>query len=170
MTAPVTPPPGRPPYDALPPDAPATVEDVRTSRRWTWVALAWAIAASVVAVIALVQDNKNNDNSPGTSTATQQTQSAQELQRSFQQFQKQTNDRLDAFSRRLSDTAAKSDVDKLDKRLTQVENDVSQSKSAVSKQSGSITQLQSDVKDLQRRVNTLENQQQNSGGGTTTTP
>jgi chromosome segregation ATPase len=164
MTAPVTPPPGRPPYDALPPDAPATVEDVRASRRWTWVALAWAVAASIIAVIALVQNN-NNDTS---GTSTQQTQSAQDLQASIQQFEKQTNDRLDAFSRRLNETAAKSDVDKLDKRLSQVEDDLSQTKSDVSKQSSSIQQLQSDVKDLQQRVNDLESKQQNSG--TTTTP
>ena len=173
MTAPVTPPPpGEPPLDVLPPDAPATVEDVRASRRWTWVALAWAVAASAIAVIALIQDDKSNDTT--TTTSTQQTQTAENLQQSLQQFQKQTNDRLDAFSRRLNDTASQSDVDKVDKRLTQVEDDlsqtksdVSQTKSDVSKQSAPIQQLQSDVKDLQQRVDDLENQQQSSG---TTTP
>jgi septal ring factor EnvC (AmiA/AmiB activator) len=159
------------PYGDLPPDAPATVEDVRVSRRWTWVALAWAIAASVIAVIALVHDNNNNNSSDNT-----QTTSSQDLSQQFAQFQKQTNDRLDAFSRRLNDTASAADVQKLDKRLTQVENDVSKVQDAQSKQSDTTTQTQSDIKDLQNRVNDLEKQQSsnNSGGGqgtgTSTTP
>ena len=152
MTGPV----GQAPLDALPPDAAATVEDVRASRRWTWVALAWAVAASAIAVIALIQnsnDNSSNDNQP---TQTTQSVSPKELQ----DFQQQTNDRLDAFSRKLNNTAAQADVEKLDKRLTQVENDASQAKTAASKQSDSITQLQSDVKDLQQRVDDLESKQQ----------
>jgi chromosome segregation ATPase len=156
-------PPGQPPLEALPPDAPATVEDVRASRRWTWVALAWAIAASAIAVIALV--NNSNDNSGGSTT---QTQSTADLQAQVKKLQEDTNARLDAFSRRLNDKAAKSDVDKLDKRLATVEDDLNQAQDDVSKQSAAIQQLQSDVKDLQRRVDDLESQQ--GQGGTTTTP
>ncbi|HEX4735162.1 MAG TPA: hypothetical protein VH247_12165 [Thermoleophilaceae bacterium] len=161
MTAPT----GEPPLDALPPDAPATVEDVRGNRRWTIVALVWAVAASAIAVIALIQAGNNNNDSSSTTTSTGQTVSPKDLQ----DFQNQVNDRLDAFSRRLNDTASSGDVQKLDKRLTQVEDDLSKARSDGSKQSDSITQLQSDVKDLQQRVDQLESQQ-NSGGGTTTTP
>ena len=164
MTGPI----GEPPLDALPPDAPATVEDVRATRRWTWVAFAWAIAASIIAAIALVQTGKDNSND-NTGTTTSQAVTPQQ----FQDFQKQTNDRLDAFSHRLSTTAAQADVDKLDKRLTQVENDLSQAKDDQGKQSDAITQLQSDVKDLDKRVSDLESQQSGGGGtgsGTTTTP
>jgi chromosome segregation ATPase len=158
LTAPI----GQPPLDALPPDAPATVEDVRASRRWTWVALAWAVAASAIAIIALV--NTNNDNS---SNATS-TQTTPDVAPQLQKLQKDVNDRLDAFSRRLNDKAAQTDVDKLDKRLTQAETDASQAKSDAAKQAAVIQQLQTDVKDLQQRVTDLENRQQNQG--TTTTP
>jgi chromosome segregation ATPase len=142
--------------EALPPDAPATVEDVRASRRWTIVALAWAIAASAIAVIARVQNSNDNsnDNPPA-----QTTPSVSPKQ--LRDFEKQTNDRLDAFSGRLSDRAASADVQKLDKRLSQAEDELSQAKDDESKQGDTITQLQTDLKDLQQRVDELESQQQN---------
>ncbi len=160
MTGPV----GQPPLDALPPDAPATVEDVRASRRWTWVALAWAIAASAIAVIALINSN-DTSNDKTTTTAPTTDQTAQ-----IEKFVKDTNDRLDAFSRRLNDKAAQTDVDKLDKRLTNVEKGASQAKDDAAQQAKDIQQLQTDVKDLQQRMDDLESQQQNQGTGTTTTP
>ena len=163
----MTGPAGQPPLDALPPDAPATVEDVRASRRWTWVALAWAIAASAIAVIALVQDNNNNNNSSDNGQ-TQTTGSVTPQQ--FQDFQKQVNDRLDAFSRRLNDTASSSDIQKLDKRLTTVEGNLSKSQDGETKQNDAITQVQSDVKNLQNDVKNLQQQQQQSQTGTSTTP
>ena len=140
--------------EALPPDAPATIDDVRASRRWTIVALAWAVAASAIAVIALIQ---SSDNSSGNQPA-QTTQSVTPKQ--LQDFQGQTNDRLDAFSRRLSDRAAEADLQKLDKRLSKAEDDLSQAQDGESKQIDGITQLQADVKDLQQRVDDLEAQQQ----------
>ena len=166
MTGPI----GEPPLEALPPDAPATVEDVRASRRWTWVALAWAIAASAIAVIALIQ---TTDDSNDTQTQTTSTSSSVTPQQ-FQDFQKQVNDRLDAFSRRLNDTASASDLEKIDKRLSSIEDDVSSAKDAASKQDDSLTQMQADIKDLQQRVDDLEQQQQsqgnNSGTDTSATP
>jgi septal ring factor EnvC (AmiA/AmiB activator) len=136
-------------------DTAATVEDVRASRRWTIVALVWAIAASAIAVIALINAN---DNSNGTQqTPTTQSVSPKELQ----DYENQVNDRLDAFSRRLNDTAAQGDVEKLDKRLTQVEDDLSQVKSDSGKTSDTVTQMRADIKDLQQRVDDLESQQQN---------
>jgi peptidoglycan hydrolase CwlO-like protein len=162
MTAPV----GEPPLDALPPDAPATVEDIRTNRRWTLVAFAWAIAASAIAVIALIQAGKDNGNSQATTTQTTQSVSPSQLD----DFKNQTNDRLDAFSRRLNDTAAQADVQKLDKRLSTVEDDQTKAQTDAGKQTDAITQLQSDVKDLKQRVSDLESKQQNQQNGTTTTP
>jgi chromosome segregation ATPase len=158
---------GQPPLDALPPDAPATVEDVRASRRWTWVALAWAIAASAIAVIALVtsSDNSSSNNSQTTTDLTPR----------IDKLEQDTNARLDAFSRRLTDKASSADLQKLDKRLTTVEDDVTQAKDDLTqakddltKQTDTVTQLQTDVKDLQQRVSDLESKQQSQG--TTTTP
>jgi len=164
----VTGPAGEPPLEALPPDAPATVEDVRAGRRWTWVALAWAIAASAIGVIALVQAGKDNNANDSANSAQQQT--AQDVATQLKTFEQQVNDRLDAFSRRLNDTASAADLQKLDKRLSQTEDDVSKVQDDVSKQSDAITQIQSDIKDLQQRVSDLENQQSNGNQGTSTTP
>jgi chromosome segregation ATPase len=150
---------GQPPLEALPPDAPATVEDVRASRRWTWVALAWAIAASAIAVIALVT---------GGNSSSSNTQTSPDLTPRIDKLEQDTNARLDAFSRRLSDKATGADLQKLDKRLTTVEDDLTQAKDDLTKQSDAVTQLQTDVKDLQQRVSDLESKQQNQG--TTTTP
>jgi peptidoglycan hydrolase CwlO-like protein len=160
LTGPV----GQPPLDTQPPDAAATVEDVRASRRWTWVALAWAIAASAIAVIALINAS-DESNGTTTTTSTGAGQSAQ-----IEKFVSDTNERLDAFSRRLNDKAAQTDVDKLDKRLSQVEDDLSQAKDDNSQQAKDIKQAQTDLKDLQQRVDELESQQQAQGTGTTTTP
>ena len=164
MTSPV----GEPPLEALPPDAPATVEDVRASRRWTWVALAWAVAASAVGVIALVQNA--NESSRDTPTQTPTGVTTQQ----FDSFQKQVNDRLDAFSRRLNGTASQADVQKVDQSLTRLQDQLSKAQDTASKQNDAITQLQSDVKDLQKRVSTLESQQgaggTGTGTGTSTTP
>ena len=151
MTAP------QPPQDYLPPDAPATVDDVRATRRWTWVAFAWAVAASIVAVLALIQAS-NND-----STDTQQSTNAQDAAAQIRQFEQQTNDRLDQFGRRLDDTASKTDVEKLDKSVSQVQDDVAKLKTASSDQSDSIKQLQTDLDDLTKRVDQLEQQQQQQG-------
>ncbi|MFL5841410.1 MAG: hypothetical protein ACJ77Z_13260 [Thermoleophilaceae bacterium] len=139
------------PVDALPPDAPATVEDVRATRRWTWVAFAWALAASAIAVIALITANDND-------TGNQPAQTTPDLSGQVRQFESQTNDRLDQFSRRLNDRAAQSDVQKLDKRLSTVEDDASKSQQAETSQSDAVKQLQADVKDLQQRVDKLEQQ------------
>jgi septal ring factor EnvC (AmiA/AmiB activator) len=151
---------GQPPLDALPPDAPATVEDVRGSRRWTWVALAWAIAASAIAVIALVTGSNSSSSNGAQTTA--------DLTPRIDKLEQDTNARLDAFSRRLTDKASSADLQKLDKRLTTVEDDLTQTKDDLVKQTDAVTQLQTDVKDLQQRVSDLESKQQ--GQGTTTTP
>jgi chromosome segregation ATPase len=159
MTAPAGPPPGAP-LEAYPPDAPATVEDVRATRRWTWVALAWAVAASAIAVIALItsDNNKSSNNRSSQSTA--------DLAARIDRLDKQTTERLNAFGKRLDGKAASADVQKLDKRLTKIETDFAKSQQAETTQAADIKQLQADVKDLQTRVQKLEQNQQ----GTTTTP
>jgi peptidoglycan hydrolase CwlO-like protein len=125
------------------------------------VALAWAVAASAIAVIALVNtNNKTSNNAPA--------QTSPDVTQQLTKFEQDTNARLDAFSRRLSDKAAQADVASLDKRLTKVEDDAAQAKSDATKQAATLQQLQTDVKDLQQRVSDLETQQQNQG--TTTTP
>jgi septal ring factor EnvC (AmiA/AmiB activator) len=150
------------PHEALPPDAPATVEDVRVARRWTWVAFAWAIAASAIAILALIRaGNDSSDNAP--------VQPTQDLAGQIRRFEHQTNDRLDAFNRRLGDAAAGSDLRKLDRRLATVEDDLSKVQTTSSDQADTIKKLQTQVSDLDGRVSKLEQQQsQNQGQGQTT--
>jgi peptidoglycan hydrolase CwlO-like protein len=149
VNAPYGPGPPQPPTDALPPDAPATIEDVRAARRWMLVALAWAIAASIIAVLALVQAS---DDEPA------DTRTTPDLTPRLERFESQTNDRLDAFSKRLDDRAAADDVQKLDKRLAEVEDDASTAKTDNGRQGDAIEQLQTDVDDLKKRVEELEQQ------------
>lgn len=160
MNAPV--PPGEPPLDTLPPDAPATVEDVRASRRWTWVALAWAIAASAIAVIALLAANDNSNDQPAQTTSDPTPR--------IERLEKQTNDRLDAFSRRLNNTASQDDVQKLEKRLAKAEDDATAAKADSAKAADTIDKQQTSIDDLEKRVEELEQNQQNQPDGTTTTP
>ena len=157
MSGPV--PPGQPPLDSLPPDAPATVEDVRASRRWTWVALAWAIAASAIAVIALVAANDDSGN--------ESTQTTADPTPRIERLEKQTNDRLDAFSRRLNGTAKQSDLQKLEKRLAKAEDDAATAKEDSAKAADTIDKQQTDIDDLKQRVEELEQNQQSQGDTTT---
>lgn len=157
MSAPA--PPGQPPLDSLPPDAPATVEDVRAARRWTWVALAWAVAASAIAVIALVAANDNSSN--------QSTQTTADPTPRIDRLEKQTNDRLDAFSRRLSGTAKQADLQKLETRLAKAEDDAATAKEDSAKAAGTIDKQQTDIDDLKQRVDELEKNQQSQGDTTT---
>jgi len=146
----------------LPPDAPATVEDVRATRRWTWVAVAWAVAASIIAVLALIQaHNNSNDNQP----TSEQAAAAQQLKSQVDSFTQQANDRLDQFAKRLDETASSSDVEKLDKRLTKVEDDLGKLKTAGSDQADAVKKLQTDLDALSKRVDQLEQQQSQGGGG-----
>jgi septal ring factor EnvC (AmiA/AmiB activator) len=148
------------PQDYPPPDAPATVEDVRASRRWTYVAFAWAVAASIIAVLALIQANKSDNTgqpAPGADVASQ-----------LQSFEKQVNDQLTQFSQRLDQTASADDLAKIDKRLTSVEDDVAKLKTSSSDQNNTVTKMQSDLSDLSKRVDQLEKNQQSGGTGTGT--
>ena len=147
----MTGPAGEPPLDALPPDAPATVEDVRAARRWTWVALAWAIAASAIAVIALVSSGDESDEQPARTTP--------DVTPRVEKLEEDTNARLDAFSRRLNDRAAESDLQKLNQRLEKAEEEASQASEQAGDQTDAVEQLQTDVDDLQQRVDELESQQ-----------
>jgi peptidoglycan hydrolase CwlO-like protein len=130
------------------------VEDVRASRRWTWVALAWAIAASAIAIIALLNAQDSGDEPPARTTP--------DLTPRVEKLEQDTNDRLDAFSRRLNDRAAAGDIQKLDRRLQQAEEEASQAGEDVGDQADALEQLQTDVEDLQQRVDELEAQQQDA--------
>jgi len=138
--APQAPPPARP--------EPATQDDLRSLRRWLLVAGVWAVAATAIAVIALVQANKDDSAEIGAQTASQ-----------VGKVQRDLNNRLDDIEKQLDGLAPASDISRLDKRLKQVEEDVSKSGTQLEKVSGRVD-------DLENRVDDLENQPPSSGTNT----
>jgi hypothetical protein len=146
---------GRPPYDdptpptqrapapgELPPDAPATVEEVRTLRRWLWVVGAWAAAASIVAIIALVTGGDDSGDSASTRS-------------DVAQLEESLTGRLDNVEQRLDEAPSAEDLERLDNRLKEVENQVEEAQDGAPS-SEDLDQLGQRTDDLERRVEELE--------------
>lgn len=154
--------PARPPADApledLPPDAPATVEDVRAARRWTMVALAWAVAASAIALFALLGDDEEEP-APVDRSGPR-----------IQRFERQTNARLDAFERRIEDVASGDDVQKLERRLGSAEDDASEAKTAAQRAATTNGEQGDRLDDHEQRIEDLESQENQPGGAGDETP
>lgn len=155
MTAPVGPPPPEPPLDALPPDAPATVEDVRAARRWTMVALAWAVAASAIALFALMSQDDEPAPPPPPPDNTAR----------IQRLERSTNQRLDAFERRIGGRASQDDIQKLERRLRAMEDDADQAKTDAGDAKSTNTEQADALDALEQRVEDLESAENQPGGG-----
>lgn len=154
MNAPAGRPP-EPPLEDLPADAPATVEDVRAARRWTFVALAWAVAASAIALFALLgQDDEEPAPAPVD-------RSGAEIRR----VERDTRQRLDAFERRIGNRAGQDDVQKLERRLGSAEDDASEAKADSDRAATTNTEQGERLDDLEQRVEDLESQENQPGGG-----
>lgn len=153
MTAPAGPPPPDPPLESLPPDAPATVEDVRAARRWTFVALAWAIAASAIALFALLgEDDEPPPAAPPDNSAR------------INRLERETRQRLDAFERRIGDTASDDDLRKLERRLGTSEDDADEAKTDAAQAKSTNTVQRERLDDLEQRVEDLESAENQPGG------
>jgi septal ring factor EnvC (AmiA/AmiB activator) len=136
---------GRPLED----DRPATLGELRSTRRWLAVAAVWAVAATALAVIALLEANQEED--------TARTQAAGELGR----VQRGLNERIDELESRIDELASSEDVSNLDDRLGELESRVDQIQSGNERLSGRVD-------DLETRVEELE--QSSEQQGTETTP
>ena len=153
MTAPSGPPPPEPPLESLPPDAPATVEDVRAARRWTFVALAWAIAASAIALFSLLAE----DDEPAPAAPVDNSARVSRLER-------ETKQRLDAFERRIEDAASGDDLQKLERRLAASEDDADEAKTDAGQAKTTNTEQGDRLDDLEQRVEDLESAESQPGG------
>ena len=152
MTAPAGRPP-QPPLEELPPDAPATVEDVRVARRWTWVALAWAIAASVIALFALLgQEDEEPAPAPADNSA------------EIQALERETEERLDAFEKRIQNLASQEDVQKLERRVGSAEDDAAEAKEAAARSATTNEEQGDRLDDHEQRIEQLESQENQPGG------
>ena len=132
-------------------DRPATVAQLRSTRRWLAVAGVWAVAATALGVIALIQANKDDDNSG-------RTPSANDLAR----VQKNLSSRIDDLETKVDGLPTSDDVSKLDGRIKDLETKADSTSSDVDK-------LGSQVDDLEQRVDDLESSSQTQTD-TTTTP
>ena len=141
------------PGDAAPyveDDRPATIGQLKSTRRWLAVAAVWAVAATALGVFALIEANKEDDTSG-------QTQAAGDLAR----VQKNLSDRIDELESRIDDLPSSDDVSNLDGRVKDVESKADGTSSDVDK-------LNTQVDDLEQRVEELESNQ--SQTNTTTAP
>jgi TolA-binding protein len=124
---------------------PATVGELRSTRRWLAVAAVWAVAATALAVFALIEANKQDDAA--------QTQAAGELGR----VQRALNDRIDELESRIDELPTSDDVRKLENRINDVED-------ASDKAATNVERLGTRLDDLEGRVDDLEQaaEQQNT--------
>ena len=132
-------------------DQPATLGQLKSTRRWLAVAGVWAVAATALGVIALIQANKDDDSG--------KTQSAADLAR----VQKNLSNRIDDLESRVDDLPTSDDLSKLDGRIKDVENKVDTTGSDVDKLNGRVD-------DLESRVDDLESSSNQTQTNTTTTP
>lgn len=132
-------------------DQPATIGQLKSTRRWLAVAAVWAVAATALGVFALLEANKDDDNNG------QQTQAAGDLAR----VQKNLSDRIDELESRIDDLPSSDDLSNLDGRVKDVESKADGTSSDVDKLNGQVD-------DLEQRVQELESNQ--SQTDTTTTP
>jgi len=132
-------------------DRPATLGQLKSTRRWLAVAGVWAVAATALGVIALIQANKDDDSG--------KTQSAADLAR----VQKNLSNRIDDLESRVDGLPTSDDLSKLDGRIKDVEKKVDSTGSDVDKLNGRVD-------DLESRVDDLESSASQTQTNTTTTP
>ena len=135
-------------------DRPATVGQLRSTRRWLAVAGVWAVAATALGVIALIQANKDDESG--------KTQSAADLAR----VQNNLSGRIDDLESRVDDLPTSDDVSKLENRIKDLETKADKTTSALDKVNGRVDDLEKRVGDLEQQQQTQTQTQTN----TTTTP
>ena len=130
-----------------PRDVPATLEDVRGVRRWAWIATAWAIAASAIALIALLAggDDEGSTDARGT--------------RSASRVERRVNERIDSLEaevEELRDRAGSDEaVQELGGRVDELEQEIEDLRQGAGSDEA-VRGLQEQVEALEQRVEELE--------------
>lgn len=130
---------------------PATLGELRSTRRWLAVAAVWAVAATALAVFALIEANKEDD--------TARTQAAGEAGR----VQRELNGRIDELESRIDELPTSDDVRKLENRINDVED-------ASDKAATNVERLGNRLDDLEGRVDDLEQASRQTQTETETAP
>jgi len=137
-----------PPAPYIEDDRPATLGELRSTRRWLVAAAVWAVAATALAVFALIEAGKDDDAA--------ETRAASVLGR----VQRGLNNRIDELESRIDDLPTSDDLSKLDGRLKDLED-------ASDNVGTDIDRLGDRLGHLEGRVDELEQSEQTQ---TETTP
>ena len=133
---------GGPPYD---PDLePATQGDVRNLKRWLWVSLVWAVAASAIALMALLSDDTGDDDADRSSASSRQVQ--------------RLDERIDEVDQKLDGRAADEQVEELNGRVDELEEQIEAAGDDDGPSQAEVDELGTELGELEARVEELESQ------------
>ncbi|MBD0280708.1 MAG: DUF2730 family protein [Thermoleophilaceae bacterium] len=118
---------------------PATVEDVRSLRRWLVVTGVWALAATAIAVIALVIANRIDEEKLSARSGNQ-----------IRAAQRSLEDRIDDLEARVAKLPTSDDVSDLDNRLRQVETRTATASDRLEGLSGRLDGIEQQVEQLEQ--------------------
>jgi hypothetical protein len=148
--------PPKPPADRVPPpvgDArPATLDDLRSLRRWLVVAAVWAVAATAIAVLAFITASDDDDQRLADTSA------------QARNIQRRVNRQVQQLETRLADVPASATVKGLDKRLKHLER-------VIARQDRALVSVDGQLEALDKRIQAVEDASQDAAQtDTTTTP
>jgi uncharacterized protein DUF2730 len=149
------PPPEAPPREPTPVvevPPPATVEDVRSLRRWLIVTGIWALAATAIAVIALVIANRIDEEKLSARSGNQ-----------IRAAQRSLEDRIDDLEARVAKLPTSQDVSDLENRLRQVENRSTTASNRLEGLSGRLDGLEQRVAELEQAQTEIQTQTETPG-------
>lgn len=133
---------------------PASVADVKGVRRWAIVAGVWAVAATALAVIALVKPAEND------------TETAAAANRSINRLQDRLDERFQQLEDRVNRLPQSADLQKLQDRVSSVEDDAKQAAGDAKAARDSIGKLGDRVD----KVEQAQDKQSSSSGGGASAP
>jgi TolA-binding protein len=119
-------------------DRPATLGELKSTRRWLAVAAVWAVAATALAVVALLEANEEDEGA--------RTQAAGEIER----VERSLNERIDELESRLDELPSSDDVSNLDDRLSEVENGADQVRTNSERLGTRLDELETRVDELEQ--------------------
>jgi septal ring factor EnvC (AmiA/AmiB activator) len=146
-----------PPKEPPPPAAsdtearPATIGHVRSLRRWLIVTAVWAVAATAIAVLAYLSANDDDEAQIADAGARASA------------VQRRVNQQVREFDQRLANLPQSTEVEGLDKRLKRIEK-------VFSRQDRQLVSVGTQLKEIDARLNALEDEAPVDGQNTTTTP
>jgi hypothetical protein len=151
---PSEPPPGPSQPAAAPDRQPATVDELRSLRRWLIVAAIWAVAATAISVLAFVTANDDD------------AQRAEDTSEETQAVQRRVNRQLAQLRARLAGLPQAATVEGIEQRLRSLER-------VKARQDKALVSIDAQLKAIRQRIDSVEQTAQDAAAdstNTTTTP